>query len=72
MEQTHLMNPIFLYRYISKIAENSVQVVFLRKWSNTPEMLLHLYPCSQQTKITCCPNPDQGSCDENGQWASWL
>lgn len=46
------MHPIFLHRYILKIAETSVKVMFLRKWSDTPEMLLHLHPCSQQTEIT--------------------
>lgn len=32
------MHPIFLHRYILKIAETSVKVMFLRKWSDTPEM----------------------------------
>lgn len=67
------MSSIFLCRYISKIAETSVKVVFLRKGSNTPELLLHLYPCSQQTEITLLSKAQTKiTLVENRLWASWL
>lgn len=70
---THFMSSIFLCRYISKIAETSVKVVFLRKGSNTPELLLHLYPCSQQTEITLLSKAQTKiTLVENRLWASWL